>query len=132
FVCWGVGGVRRRGKMLAAKTKVNPRKLTPWRRPSRNPGMPSDDNKRIHIFDTTLRDGAQTQGVDFGVGDKLAIAEALDRLGVDYIEGGWPGANPTDDAFFTQPPALKNAKLVAFGMTRRPRRTAATAPRPPS
>ena len=81
----------------------------------------SSDDKRVYIFDTTLRDGAQTQGVDFGVADKLAIAQALDRLGVDYIEGGWPGANPTDDAFFAQPPALKTAKLVAFGMTRRPR-----------
>ena len=60
----------------------------------------SSDDKRVYIFDTTLRDGAQTQGVDFGVGDKLAIAQALDRLGIDYIEGGWPGANPTDDAFF--------------------------------
>ena len=63
--------------------------------------------ERIYIFDTTLRDGAQTQGVDFWVADKLAIARDLDRLGIDYIEGGWPGANPTDDAFFAQPPALK-------------------------
>ena len=88
----------------------------------------SSDDKRVYIFDTTLRDGAQTQGVDFGVGDKLAIAQALDRLGVDYIEGGWPGANPTDDAFFAQPPALKTAKLVAFGMTRRPGRSAGNDP----
>ncbi len=86
------------------------------------------DDKRVYIFDTTLRDGAQTQGVDFGVGDKLAIAQALDRLGVDYIEGGWPGANPTDDAFFAEPPALKRAKLVAFGMTRRPGRSTANDP----
>ncbi len=89
--------------------------------------MPAED-KRVYIFDTTLRDGAQTQGVDFGVGDKLAIAQALDKLGVDYIEGGWPGANPTDDAFFAEPPALKRAKLVAFGMTRRPGRSAANDP----
>ena len=68
----------------------------------------SSDDKRVYIFDTTLRDGAQTQGVDFGVADKLAIAQALDRLGLDYIEGGWPGANPTDDAFFAQPPALQD------------------------
>ena len=88
----------------------------------------SSDDKRVYIFDTTLRDGAQTQGVDFGVGDKLAIARALDRLGVDYIEGGWPGANPTDDAFFAQPPALKTAKLVAFGMTRRPGRSVSNDP----
>ena len=74
---------------------------------------------RIYLFDTTLRDGAQTQGVDFGVEDKRLIAEALDRLGVDYVEGGWPGANPTDTAFFSNPPELKHAKLAAFGMTRR-------------
>jgi len=78
----------------------------------------SDDN-RIYLFDSTLRDGAQTQGVDFTVADKIAIAEALDRLGVDYVEGGWPGANPTDDQFFAEPPALERAKFVAFGMTRR-------------
>jgi 2-isopropylmalate synthase len=90
--------------------------------------MMAGDDKRVYIFDTTLRDGAQTQGVDFGVGDKLAIAQALDRLGVDYIEGGWPGANPTDDAFFAEPPTLKRAKLVAFGMTRRPGRSTANDP----
>jgi 2-isopropylmalate synthase len=82
------------------------------------------DDKRVYLFDTTLRDGAQTQGVDFGVGDKLAIAQALDRLGVDYIEGGWPGANPTDDAFFATPPSLKRATFTAFGMTRRSGRSA--------
>ena len=56
--------------------------------------------ERIYLFDTTLRDGAQTRGVDFSVDDKRAIARALDDLGVDYVEGGWPGANPVDDAFF--------------------------------
>ena len=76
-------------------------------------------NKRVYIYDTTLRDGAQTQGVDFSSADKVAIAKELDRLGVDYVEGGWPGANPTDDAFFASPPELKNARLAAFGMTRR-------------
>ncbi|MGA0392840.1 MAG: citramalate synthase [Rhodospirillales bacterium] len=76
-------------------------------------------DKRVYLFDTTLRDGAQTQGVDFSSADKTAIAEELDRLGIDYIEGGWPGANPTDDAFFAKPPTLKGAKLTAFGMTRR-------------
>jgi 2-isopropylmalate synthase len=80
--------------------------------------------RRIYLFDTTLRDGAQTQGVDFSVNDKIAIARALDELGVDYIEGGWPGANPTDDAFFADPPALANATFTAFGMTRRPGRSA--------
>jgi len=82
----------------------------------------SDDN-RVYLFDSTLRDGAQSQGVDFSVGDKVALARALDDLGVDYIEGGWPGANPTDDAFFADPPALETAKLVAFAMTRRPGRS---------
>ena len=65
--------------------------------------------ERLYIFDTTLRDGAQTSGVDFSVEDKRAIAEALDRLGVDYVEGGWPGANPTDSKFFENPPTLKRA-----------------------
>ena len=58
--------------------------------------------ERIYLYDTTLRDGGQTQGVDFAVADKVAIALMLDRLGVDYVEGGWPGANPTDDGFFQQ------------------------------
>ncbi|HLW26358.1 MAG TPA: citramalate synthase, partial [Kiloniellales bacterium] len=80
-------------------------------------------DRRLYLFDSTLRDGAQTQGVDFSVSDKTAIAEALDRLGVSYVEGGWPGANPTDDAFFADPPALRQASLVAFGMTRRPGRS---------
>jgi 2-isopropylmalate synthase len=81
------------------------------------------DDKRVYLFDSTLRDGAQTQGVDFSADDKAAIALALDRIGIDYVEGGWPGANPTDDAFFSQPPTLKRARLVAFGMTRRPGRS---------
>ena len=85
-------------------------------------------SKRIHLFDSTLRDGAQTQGVDFGVADKAAVARALDRLGIDYVEGGWPGANPTDDAFFAEPPALARAKFTAFGMTRRPGRSAGNDP----
>ena len=59
-------------------------------------------SNRVYLFDTTLRDGAQTQGVDFTVADKAAIARELDRLGIDYIEGGWPGANPTDDRFFAE------------------------------
>jgi 2-isopropylmalate synthase len=84
--------------------------------------------QRVHLFDTTLRDGAQTQGVDFGPADKVAIARALDRLGVDYIEGGWPGANPTDDAFFAEAPKLARARLVAFGMTRRAGRSALNDP----
>jgi len=84
--------------------------------------------ERIYLFDTTLRDGAQTQGVDFSVEDKAAIARRLDHLGVDYVEGGWPGANPTDTAFFDAPPTLSKARLVAFGMTKRPGRSAANDP----
>jgi len=84
--------------------------------------------ERIYLYDTTLRDGAQTQGVDFNPADKAAIARELDRLGIDYVEGGWPGANPTDDAFFKTPPALKHARLSAFGMTRRAGRSASNDP----
>ena len=62
--------------------------------------------ERLYLYDTTLRDGAQTQGVDFTAADKVAIAQMLDQLGIDYIEGGWPGANPTDDGFFANPPKL--------------------------
>ena len=84
--------------------------------------------ERIYLFDTTLRDGAQTRGVDFTIADKVAISEALDALGVDYVEGGWPGANPTDDAFFADPPSLGTSTLVAFGMTRRDGRSAENDP----
>ena len=84
--------------------------------------------ERISIYDTTLRDGAQTQGVDFSAADKAALAREIDALGIDYVEGGWPGANPTDDAFFASPPALKHARLTAFGMTRRSGRSAANDP----
>ncbi|HSZ73655.1 MAG TPA: citramalate synthase [Rhizomicrobium sp.] len=84
--------------------------------------------ERLFIFDTTLRDGAQTQGVDFSVEDKRQIALALDELGVDYIEGGWPGANPTDTAFFSERPPLKSARFTAFGMTKRSGRSAANDP----
>ncbi|MEP3246093.1 MAG: citramalate synthase [Sneathiella sp.] len=79
--------------------------------------------ERLYLFDTTLRDGAQTQGVDFTVENKIIIAETLDKLGLDYIEGGWPGANPGDTAFFDNPPTFKNATFTAFGMTRRPGRS---------
>src|SRR5258707_2390341 len=84
--------------------------------------------ERLYLFDTTLRDGAQTQGVDFSVEDKRQIALALDGLGVDYVEGGWPGANPTDTAFFSERPPLKKAKFTAFGMTKRAGRSAANDP----
>jgi 2-isopropylmalate synthase len=84
--------------------------------------------ERLYLFDTTLRDGAQTQGVDFSVEDKRQIALALDGLGLDYIEGGWPGANPTDTAFFGERPPLTRARFTAFGMTKRSGRSAANDP----
>jgi 2-isopropylmalate synthase len=80
--------------------------------------------ERLYIFDTTLRDGAQTQGVDFSLDDKEKISIALDNLGVDYIEGGWPGANPTDTEFFQKKHNFKNAKLTSFGMTKKTGRSA--------
>ena len=83
---------------------------------------------KIYIFDTTLRDGAQTQGVDFSIDDKQKIALALDNLGVDYIEGGWPGANPTDTEFFQKKINFKNSKLTAFGMTKKTGRSAENDP----
>jgi len=79
---------------------------------------------KLYIFDTTLRDGAQTQGVDFSLDDKLKIGHSLDALGVDYIEGGWPGANPTDTEFFQKNIEYKNSILTAFGMTKRTGRSA--------
>ena len=74
--------------------------------------------ERLYLFDTTLRDGQQTQGVQFSTTEKLQIAQALDALGVDHIEGGWPGANPTDSAFFDKAPRSR-ATMTAFGMTKR-------------
>jgi 2-isopropylmalate synthase len=74
---------------------------------------------RVFIYDTTLRDGAQTTGVDFSIDDKRHVAALLDSLGVDYIEGGYPGANPIDTEFFAKKPKLKSARFVAFGMTKR-------------
>ncbi|KIC42821.1 transferase [Ruegeria sp. ANG-R] len=79
--------------------------------------------ERLYLYDTTLRDGQQTQGVQFSTAEKVQIAQALDALGVDYIEGGWPGANPTDSAFFEAAPAT-SACLTAFGMTKRAGRSA--------
>lgn len=78
----------------------------------------------LSLFDTTLRDGQQTQGVDFTAEDKIRIALALDTLGIDYIEGGWPGANPTDSDFFDKAPKFEHAILTAFGMTKRAGRSA--------
>jgi 2-isopropylmalate synthase len=83
--------------------------------------------ERLYLFDTTLRDGAQTNGVDFTLHDKLAIAAMLDELGVDYIEGGYPGANPMDTELFSEPRRLR-ATFTAFGMTRRPGRSTSNDP----
>jgi len=76
------------------------------------------EKSRLYLFDTTLRDGQQTPGVDFSVEDKIAIARLLDEFGMDYVEGGYPGANPTDTAFFSQK-RTQRSKFVAFGMTKR-------------
>ena len=84
--------------------------------------------RHIMLFDTTLRDGAQGSGVDFSLADKRVLANALDQFGIDYIEGGWPGANPSDSNFFASPPKLTRAKLVAFGMTCRAKRSAGNDP----
>jgi 2-isopropylmalate synthase len=83
--------------------------------------------ERLYLFDTTLRDGAQTNGVDFTLADKLAIAGMLDELGIDYVEGGYPGANPTDTVLFAQDRNLKTT-FTAFGMTRRPGRSTSNDP----
>ncbi|WP_102223369.1 citramalate synthase [Acidimangrovimonas sediminis] len=80
--------------------------------------------ERLYLYDTTLRDGQQTQGVQFSTPEKVQIAEMLDALGVDYIEGGWPGANPTDSEFFEARPETR-ATFTAFGMTKRAGRSAA-------
>src|SRR5215510_1334125 len=86
----------------------------------------------FHVFDTTLRDGAQREGISYSVADKLAVARLLDELGVGFIEGGWPGAMPKDTEFFARAAAgeltLTHAALVAFGSTRRADRTAADDP----
>ena len=88
--------------------------------------------ERLYIFDTTLRDGAQTQGVHFSIDEKTKIAHALDSLGVDYIEGGWPGANPSDTEFFQKGLNLKNSIFTAFGMTKKTGRSAENDPGPVS
>ena len=84
----------------------------------RTPALPD----AVDVYDTTLRDGSQQEGLSLTVDDKLRVAEQLDHLGVQYIEGGWPGANPKDEEFFHRAPAeldLSVATLVAFGSTRR-------------
>jgi 2-isopropylmalate synthase len=84
--------------------------------------------ERISLYDTTLRDGAQTQGVDFSLEDKWVVAQQLDVLGLDYIEAGYPGANPTDTKLFAEKRNLGGAKLTAFGMTKRPGRSISNDP----
>ncbi len=83
--------------------------------------------ERLYLFDTTLRDGAQTNGVDFTLADKLVIARMLDELGVDYVEAGYPGANPTDTNFFAEKRPM-HARVTAFGMARRPGRSTSNDP----
>ena len=85
---------------------------------SQTPVSQEPARERLYLFDTTLRDGAQTTGIDFSLSDKRTVAKMLDKLGVDYIEGGYPGANPLDTAFFAQDHDLK-AAFTAFGMTKR-------------
>jgi 2-isopropylmalate synthase len=84
--------------------------------------------ERLYLYDTTLRDGAQTHGVDFSLEDKALIAQQLDVLGLDYIEAGYPGANPTDTKLFAKEQPLGFAKLTAFGMTKRPGRSISNDP----
>ena len=86
------------------------------------------NKERLYLFDTTLRDGAQTNGVDFTLADKLAIAGMLDDIGIDYVEGGYPGANPADTELFSSPRKMAHATFTAFGMTRRPGRSASNDP----
>jgi len=85
--------------------------------------MPAPAKPRLHLYDTTLRDGQQTQGVQFSAAEKTRIAAALDAIGIDHIEGGWPGANPTDSDFFDSRPQTR-ATFTAFGMTKRSGRSA--------
>lgn len=95
------------------------------------PTAPAGPDDSFHVFDTTLRDGAQREGINLTVADKLTIARHLDDFGVGFIEGGWPGANPRDTEFFARARAeidFKHARLVAFGATRR---AAAPPPRTP-
>src|SRR3569623_314361 len=82
---------------------------------------------RLYLFDTTLRDGAQPAGIEFSLEDKIRIAGLLEEIGVDYIEGGYPGANVVDDAFFAEP-RTKRATFTAFGMTKRAGRSVGNDP----
>ena len=92
--------------------------------------MTVDKKMRIEIYDTTLRDGSQGEGISYSVEDKVRIARRLDEFGMDFIEGGWPGSNPKDEAFFERMKSspLKSARLAAFGSTCRPDVAAASDP----
>jgi len=79
---------------------------------------------RLYFYDTSLRDGQQTYGAQFSTDEKIELTKAMDAIGIDYIEGGWPGANPTDSEYFDSVPALRNSRLTAFGMTSRAGRSA--------
>src|SRR6202047_3189184 len=94
---------------------------------SRDPLTSQMTRERLYLFDTTLRDGAQTNGVDFTLNDKLMIARMLDELGLDYVEGGYPGAHPIDTELFAQDRNLRT-NFTAFGMTRRTRRSTSNDP----
>ncbi len=100
------------------------------REPPREPAKADKpmSRERLYLFDTTLRDGAQTPGVDFSLEDKILIAKTLDELGIDYVEGGFPGANPIDTAFFSKRRTYGHTTLTAFGMTKRAGRSAANDP----
>ena len=90
--------------------------------------MTKSNQNKIYLYDSTLRDGAQTSTVNFGIKDKIEIAKLLDGLEIDYIEAGWPGANKTDDGFFKNLPDLQNSRFSSFGMTRKPGNTASEDP----
>jgi 2-isopropylmalate synthase len=89
--------------------------------------MPEQAKDRLYVYDTTLRDGAQTPGIEFSLEDKIAVVKLLEELGVDYVEGGYPGANVTDTAFFSEP-RTKRATFTAFGMTKRSGRSVGNDP----
>ncbi len=86
--------------------------------------MTENYGDKVYLYDSTLRDGAQTSTVNFGLKDKIEVAKLLDELAIDYIEAGWPGANKTDDEFFDNLPYLQNSSFSSFGMTRRPSNSA--------
>src|SRR5271157_4846695 len=111
--------------MRSSRPRWSSRSMSPTS--SRDPLTSQMTRERLYLFDTTLRAGAQTNGVDFTLNDKLVIARMLDELGLDYVEGGYPGANPIDTELFAQDRNLATA-FTAFGMTRRPGRSTSNDP----